>query len=57
MFSREFCEIAKNTFSYRTALVAASVHESFFFETDSSTKRQIFFSEKMIILHDFIKEN
>ena len=26
MFSSEFCEISKNTFSYRTPLVAASMH-------------------------------
>ena len=27
MFSCEFCEISKNTFSYRTALVAASIYQ------------------------------
>ena len=35
MFSCEFCEIAKNTFSYRTPPVAASVMR-FVFEADET---------------------
>ena len=33
MFSREFCEISRNTFSYRTPLVAASIHYRPYYET------------------------
>ena len=46
MFSCEFCEISKNTFSYRTPLVAASGLQRYEKETRiQMTQRQMFFCE------------
>ena len=43
MFSREFCGISKNTFSYRTPLVAASEHSCVCFYL---INKKILFTEK-----------
>ena len=39
MFSCEFCTISKNTFSYRTPLVAASVHRQNQVESSAKVKK------------------
>ena len=46
VFSCEFCAISKNTFSYRTPLVAASGYHAVLDSTDADTRENIIMSAK-----------
>ena len=58
MFSCEFCEISKSTFSYRTPLVAASVHKSYLcslFKLYAIMRDKISFCKYDVIILEFRK--
>ena len=50
VFSFEICEVFKNTFFYRTPLVAASEYIKLLFSDKSSTSKKVIFIENDIIL-------